>query len=160
MKKIFNKGEVNISRTFNAPLEKVWQAWTVPAMFEKWWGPRDFTIPHIEIDFKVGGKYFYCMKAPDGKEYWGTGIYKEIIPRKKILVTDSFADEKGQVVSATHYGMEGFPLELEVIIFFKSLDDGQTEINLVHGKFPEGEIMELVRQGWEESFDKLEKSLK
>jgi len=154
------KGELDIVRFFNAPIEKVWQAWTDPEAVKKWWGPKDFTAPHVKMDFKVNGKYLFCMKGPDGKEYWSTGIYKEIVPNEKIVMTDSFADEKGNVVSATNYGMEGFPLELEVILNFKKMENGKTEMTLQHSEFPEGQIMDLTRQGWNQSFDKLEESLK
>jgi uncharacterized protein YndB with AHSA1/START domain len=51
------------------------------------------------------------MRGPDGKDYWSAGTYKEIVPMKKIVVTDSFADENGKIVSASYYGMDpSFPL--------------------------------------------------
>lgn len=50
---------ITISRVFDAPREKVWKAWTDPELIKKWWGPKDFTAPRIEIDFRVGGKYLF-----------------------------------------------------------------------------------------------------
>lgn len=154
------KGQLTIVRVFDAPLEKVWKAWTDLNMLEKWWGPKDFTAPHIELDFREGGKYLYCMKSPDGKEYWSTGVFKEIVPYEKIITTDSFADEKGNIVSAEYYGMKDLPLELEVAINFKKIDDMKTEMTLLHGQFPEKSMMEMTRQGWNQSFDKFAKILK
>lgn len=161
MKKELNnkKEELSIKRIFDAPIEKVWRAWTVADNFKKWWGPKDFTAPDIKIDLAVDGKYLFCMRGPDGKEYWSTGIYKKIIPHKKLVMTDSFADEKGNVVSASHYGMDDFPLELEVTVNFKERKNGKTEMFLRHRGLPRGQMLDLTRQGWEQSFDKLEKSL-
>lgn len=97
--------ELVLTRVFDAPRERVWKAWTQPEEVKRWWGPKGFTAPFVTIDFRVGGKYLYCMRAPDGKDYWSTGVYREIVPLEKIVATDSFADPEGNVVSATHYGM-------------------------------------------------------
>ena len=82
-----------ITRVFDAPRERVWKAWTEPEQVKKWWGPRDFTAPHIHIDLQAGGKYVYCMRGagPDGavRDYWGVGIYKEIVQLKRLVYTGS-----------------------------------------------------------------------
>ncbi|EKE11098.1 MAG: hypothetical protein ACD_15C00138G0021 [uncultured bacterium] len=162
MENQFNNGQsaLTILRIFDAPLNRVWEAWTNPEELKKWWGPKDFTCPHSEMDFRVGGKYLSCMKGPDGKEYWSTGIYKEIAPFEKIVAGDSFADERGNVVPASYYGMGELPLELEIEISFNELKSGKTEMILRHSGLPEGEMREMTRQGWNQSFDKLEESLK
>ena len=104
--------ELIITRVFNFPRSLVWKAWSMPEMLKKWWGPKDYTCPVCKIDFRVGGKYLSCMRSPEGKDYWSTGIYRQIVPIKIIVMTDSFADEKGNVVPASYYGMQGeFPLE-------------------------------------------------
>ncbi|MET0944314.1 MAG: SRPBCC domain-containing protein [Flavobacterium sp.] len=153
------KQELNITREFDAPLELVWKTWTEPDRFMKWWGPKNFTCPICNIDFKVGGKYLYCMRSPEGQDFWGTGTFKEIVPMERIVYTDSFADEKGNVVSATHYGMEGFPLELQVTVTFEELN-GKTKMTLTHIGIPAGQMTDLTNTGWNESFDKLAESLK
>jgi len=102
-----------------------------------------------------GGEYLSCMRAPDGKDYWSTGVYREIVPMERIVVTDSFADEKGNVVPASHYGMtEDFPLELLVTVTFEQLGN-KTKMVLRHEGIPEGMMRELTETGWSESFDKL-----
>jgi uncharacterized protein YndB with AHSA1/START domain len=145
-----------ITRVFNAPREKVWKAWTDPELVKKWWGPQGFTAPFVQLDLRVGGRYLFCMRAPDGKDYWSTGRYKEIDPPMHIVATDSFADEHGNVVPASHYGMEGeFPLELIVDVTFEKLSGG-TKFNLRHIGMPAGQNADLARQGWSESFVKLD----
>lgn len=94
------------------------------------WGPKDFTAPVIKIDFRVGGKYLWCMRSPEGEDYWSTGVYREIVEQEKIVTTDSFSDAQGNVVPASHYGMSGdWPLELLVTVIFEE-NDGKTKITL------------------------------
>jgi uncharacterized protein YndB with AHSA1/START domain len=151
--------DVLITRVFDAPRELVWKAWTDPEHFMQWWGPKDYTCPFCEIDFHEGGKYLYCMRSPQGKDYWGTGVFREIIPMERFVFTDSFADEKGNVVPATHYGMSSdFPIEMLVAVTFEDLD-GKTKMTLEHIGVPSGPDSEGTHQGWSESFDKLAQSL-
>src|SRR3989344_590653 len=105
-----NNGNVlTIVRVFDAPRELVWKAWSDPELYKKWFGPKTFTSPVVKMDFRVGGKILGCMRGMEGdfkgKDFWSTGTYKEIVPMKKIVTTDSFADEHGNVVPASHYGM-------------------------------------------------------
>ncbi len=151
--------ELIITRIFDAPRDLVWKAWTDPEHVMRWWGPKNFTSPVSKIDLRVGGKYLNCMRGagPDGvvRDYWSTGVYREIVPQKKLVLTDSFADEKGNVVSASHYGMEGdWPLELLIMV---TIDEtgGKTTMTLRHEGMPAGQNRELAEAGWNESFDKL-----
>jgi uncharacterized protein YndB with AHSA1/START domain len=149
------KQELVIERVFDAPRELVWRAWTEPDLFMRWWGPKGFTTPHCEIDLRVGGRLLNCMRSPEGQDYWSTGVYREIVPLERIVCTDSFADEKGNVVPATHYGMTAdIPLEMLVTVTFEDLD-GKTRMTLRHEGLPAGEMREGAGTGWSESFDKL-----
>ncbi len=149
-----------IERIFSAPIELMWQAWTDPEHIMRWWGPKDFTAPLAKIDFRVGGTYLFCMRSPDGQDYYSTGVYREIVHLKRIVFTDSFADEKGNVVSAAHYGMgEDFPLELLVTVTFEETADGKTRFTLRHAGMPEGENSEMAGLGWNQSLDKLAETL-
>jgi uncharacterized protein YndB with AHSA1/START domain len=148
-----------ITRIFDAPRELVWKAWTEPGHLMRWWGPKGYTSPVCEIDLKVGGKYLYCMRSPEGKEFWSTGVYQEIVPPERLVMTDSFADKDGNVVPASHYGMgDDFPLELQITLTFEE-QDGKTKMTLRHVGFPAGQMKEMAGAGWNESFDKLAESL-
>jgi len=154
------KNELVITRIFDAPRDRVWNAWTEPEQAMKWWGPKNFTSPACKIDFRVGGKYLFCMRSSDGQDYWSTGIYQEIVALERIVCTDSFADEHGNVVPASHYGMEGnFPLEMTVTITFEELG-GKTKMTLKHSRMPAGDMSKMAGIGWNESFDKLAEILK
>jgi uncharacterized protein YndB with AHSA1/START domain len=152
--------ELVITRVFDAPRELVWRAWTEPERIKRWRGPRNFTAPVCKVDLSVGGTYLYCMRSPEGQDYWGTGVYREIVPPERIVYTDSFADEQGNRVPASHYGMGGdWPSELLVTVTFEE-HEGKTKFTLRHVGIPAGEMSDLTGAGWNESFDKLAEALK
>ena len=149
-----------IAHVFNAPVEKVWKAWSEPAELMKWWGPKDVYLASAKIDFRVGGKLVYGMPMPDGKIIYSTGTYEEIIPLKKIVATDSFSDEEGNVVPASDYGIPGeYPLEMKIIAEFEEVD-GSTTMTLTHEGMPAGEMYEMTEVSWKESFNKLAESFR
>ncbi len=155
--------DIHITRIFNAPREKVWKAWTDPKLVQKWWGPKDFTSPKCTVDFRVGGKYLYCMRGPAGTEFdkdmWSGGTYKEIIPMEKIVATDHFTDEKGNVMSPEEYGMPGeWADEMVVTVTFEDAGDGKTKVTLLHEGHP-ATFADMANQGWNESLDKFAAAL-
>jgi uncharacterized protein YndB with AHSA1/START domain len=149
---------LKIERIFNAARERVWKAWTDPEEIKRWWGPKNFTAPIAKNDFCVEGRYLLDMRSPDGKDFWSTGIYKEIVQLERIKLNDSFADENGNIVSASYYGMSGdFPRELSLELTFEDMD-GKTKFTLNYpdlGRMSEKDRKDM-EQGWNESFDKLE----
>lgn len=148
-----------LKRAFTLPVETVWKAWTDPESMKKWYGPKGFTCHYAEIDLREGGKYLNCMKSEDGKEYWGTGTFKEIVPQRKLVYTDSFSDNKGNIIPASDLQMPGeWPLELIITIELEDLG-GRAYLTLKHEGIPPEAADDCVK-GWEESFDKLEANLK
>src|SRR5688500_6087761 len=87
-----------VTRVFDAPREMVWKAWTDAEQMKRWWGPKGFTAPTCTMDLRVGGKYLHCMRSPEGQDFWSTGVYREVTAPERLVMTDSFADEKGNVV--------------------------------------------------------------
>ena len=150
--------ELVITRTLDAPREVVWRAWTDPRHMRHWWGPRDYTTPVCEIDLRVGGKWFFCMRSPDGHDIWCTGVYREIAPPERLVFTDCFADERGNVVPATHYGMpDDIPLEMLVTVTLEE-QNGRTLMTMRHEGLPSTMTAD-AGSGWGSSFDKLEEEL-
>jgi uncharacterized protein YndB with AHSA1/START domain len=151
-----------LTRILNAPRAKVWQAFTDPEQLKRWWGPKDYTAPTYNLDLQVGGKYLYAMRAPDGMTVWGTGVFKEIVPMERLVYTDSFADEHGNVLLPSEVGMgDDFPREMIVTVLFEDFDGGaKTRLTLIHEGLPAGEMSQMTMGGWSESFDKLANRLK
>jgi len=153
------ENEIVINRVFDLPVSKLWQAWTEAEYFKKWWGPQGFTCPYSTMEARVGGKYLSCMRGPDGKEFWATGVVKEFIPQKKLVVTDCFSDNKGNIKNASGFGMPGdWPDELLITVTMEETD-GATKLRLRHEGIPDEMRYECIR-GWNESFDKLENNIK
>jgi uncharacterized protein YndB with AHSA1/START domain len=146
--------QLTIKRTFNAPRALVWRAWTEPELYKQWWGPSHFTCPIAQIDLRVGGQYLSCMRSPDGQDFWSTGFYREIAPYDRLVYTDSFADEHGNIVPASHYGMPDMPLEMLVTITLAEQGD-KTVMTLVHSGLPADDHAVNAKEGWSQSFDKL-----
>lgn len=153
-----NTKTITIERTFDAPVEKVWKAWTDPEMVKQWWGPKTFTAPTIEIDLREGGLFRGCMRgamAPGMPEqdFWSGGVYQEIVPLQKIVSTDYFADADGNKIDPKEVGMPGeWPEEMRVTVTFEDLGD-KTKLTLVHEGHP-AEMAENAEAGWNESLDK------
>src|SRR6202011_1965864 len=100
-----------VTRVFDAPRELVWKAWTDPKYVMQWWGPKGFTAPVCEMDFRVGGKFLCCMKSPDGQEFWNAVEYHEIVPYEKIVSLMYFSDSKGNKIEPAQLGIEHEAIE-------------------------------------------------
>jgi uncharacterized protein YndB with AHSA1/START domain len=158
-----------IERVFNAPRQMVWDAWTKPEIFQKWWGPGGWSAPDVSIDFREGGKYHASMEGPmpDGKviKVWSGGEYKKIVPLEKIIVTDYFSNEAGDKIRPEKAGMDpNFPDEMEVTFTFEDAGEGKTKMTLTYPK-PESEaavkamMASGMKEGWNSSLDKLAREI-
>ncbi|WP_378173394.1 SRPBCC domain-containing protein [Aquimarina sp. SS2-1] len=81
---------LSLKRTFNAPIQLVWDAWSNPEHIVNWWGPKGMETKIIEHNFSVGGSWKYIMLMPDGNEFIAEGIYKEIIELRSIISSANF----------------------------------------------------------------------
>ena len=74
-----------LTRVYDAPLQSVWEAWTIPEEVAQWWGPRGFTITHHSHDLRTGGHWHYTMHGPDGTDYENTTQYLEVVPLQRLV---------------------------------------------------------------------------
>jgi uncharacterized protein YndB with AHSA1/START domain len=132
--------DVELVWIFDAPVETVWKAFTDPEMEKQW--SRCFTpVGSTEMEFlvhdlRVGGKFLHRSVVPWGKVQYITGTYKKIIPLEELAYTESFADEKGNVISGRQMGMDYYiPLEWMVDITFETFQNG-TRIKLIQSNQP------------------------
>jgi uncharacterized protein YndB with AHSA1/START domain len=146
------------TRIFDAPRERVWKTWTEPERVKRWWGPEFFTAPFIEIDLRVGGKYLFCMRSPDGSDFWSAGVYREIVPMNRIVYSQNFADELGNTIPASQIGLPGnWPAEIAVTVTFKEQGD-RIKVTVQEVGIPE-EMREMAELGMNQSLDKFAKVL-
>lgn len=110
-----------ISRTFDAPRELVWKAWTDPDQMIQWWGPKGFRVASQKLDFRPGGKYLYCLQSPGGQEMWGKFIYREIVEPEKLVFVTGFSDKDGNITK--HPMSPTWPSETLSTITFEAVGE-------------------------------------
>ncbi|HLP76987.1 MAG TPA: SRPBCC domain-containing protein [Candidatus Paceibacterota bacterium] len=153
-----------ISRTFDAPRERVWNAWTRREQLMRWFGPKGFKMPAAKMDFRPGGSFHYCLEAPDGNETWGKFVYREITVPERIVLVNSFSDEDGGVTR--HPFAPSWPLEMLSTTTFDE-DAGKTTLTLEWMPLnpTEGEQRTFdashdgMKQGWKGTFEQLAEHL-
>jgi len=151
-----------LERTFNAPRELVFKAYTEAEHLKQWWGPKGWTLPVCNVDFRPGGIWHYCMKCEDknqgdfyGMESWGKAIYKEITAPEQIVYRDYFSDAEGNQA-------ENMPSTL-VTLDFVELENGKTKL-INTAKYDSPEALQTVLdmgmlEGIAQTLDNLEAHL-
>jgi uncharacterized protein YndB with AHSA1/START domain len=144
-----------VTRVFDAPRELIWKAWTDPHYLMQWWGPKGFTSPVCKMDFRVGGKFLCCMRAPDGQEFWNCGVYHEIVLYEKIVYSMYFSDPQGNKVEPAHYGMEHETVDnANDVALFEDLGNGQTKLTLIGNETMQQAKDSGQLEGWHQILDK------
>jgi uncharacterized protein YndB with AHSA1/START domain len=150
-----------ISRLYDAPRAKVWQAWTEPSRLKHWWGPRGFTVHTCKVDLRPGGTFHYGMKAPDGSDVWGKFVYREIKAPEKLVFVVSFSDPLGGVTR--HPSSPDWPEYILSTVTFSEVS-GKTKVSVSwtphEASEAERKVFEAGRpsmtQGWGGTLDQLE----
>jgi uncharacterized protein YndB with AHSA1/START domain len=149
------QNSVVIERSFDAPIELIWQMWTDPEHFTAWYGPDGATVPVAKIDVRVGGTRLVCMEitGPNGPmQMWFTGEYRDVVENRRLIYTESVSDEHGNVVSPRDAGMPmDHPITTEVRVDLED-DRGRTKMVLTHTGIP-GDSPGAA--GWAIALDKL-----
>ena len=149
-----------ISRTFDAPRDLVWQAWTDRDRLMQWFGPKGFTMPVAKLDFRPGGSFHYCMQSAAGHQMWGKFAYREIVAPERIILVNSFSDEAGGL---TRHPMSAtWPLEMLSTTKLTE-QDGKTTLTIECAPLNATEAErqtfdgahEGMKGGWRGTFDQL-----
>ncbi|TGL08139.1 hypothetical protein EHQ43_03605 [Leptospira bouyouniensis] len=154
---------VRMERIFQAPLKLVWEVWTNPLHIEKWWGPKGFTNPTVEFDFKVGGSYRIVMRSPDGVDYPVVGKFLEITPYESFVMTDLVDEHPDEWVKEVQKmaGVTGdrSMLNSKLRVLFEETN-GKTKVILLtefmNNQIRDGFANSGMKEGWSQSFEKLE----
>ena len=138
---------LTIERTFKAPIELVWEAWTSPQHICQWWGPKGMETRVETHELVVGGKWKYVMQMPDGSDFIAEGQYQEINAPNRLVTS---ADFKPMT--------EGVILEVN----FETQDSGtKFTFNAIHPSEEYAKQQEAMGfyNGWGSTFDRLEEML-
>jgi uncharacterized protein YndB with AHSA1/START domain len=150
--------QIEVTKTFNAPLEMVWRVWMEPELVKRWWGPKHFISPVAKIDFREGGTSLVSMLAPEnmgGQEYFSTWLYVKIVPLETIEFIQSISDKDGNKIDPVIVGMPSdFPLDIRTVVTFKEVTVVQTEMTVTeYAAF--GSIGNFAQIGLEQSLEKM-----
>jgi len=148
-----------VTRAFDAPVELVWKAWSDAEQVMRWWGPKGFTSPSAEMDFREGGTSLVCMRAPKefgGQDMYNTWAYRKIDPHKLIEFILNFTDKDGTKLDPTNMGMPaGIPQDVRHVITFKAVGDNRTEMTVTEYGYTSDQAHDLSKAGLEQCLDKM-----
>ena len=137
--------KVELTRTFNAPPAKVFEAWSRPELWSRWFPPRCFTMTIEHMDFRVGGGFSATFHGPDDFKHSFTGTYVELVPGEKLAWKAQFT-----------YGPEDLML---TTVTFKEVEGGKTELHVLQAfRVVTPEIEPSIQGapiGWGQTLDKL-----
>lgn len=137
-----------IRRTYDASPQRVYEAWTTPKLAEQFMGPYDVKATEIEMDVRTGGKFQIVMVKPDGERMKAVGVYREVKPAQKLVMTWSWEEDD----PADQY-------ETLLTLEFKPSGKG-TELTLTHEQFPTEENRDNHQHGWSSIVEKLDEFLR
>ena len=137
---------LDLEAVLPAPRPVVFKALTDPDDLAKWWGPKGFTSPSVEVDHRVGGAYRIAMQPPDGDLFYLSGEFREVDPPGRLAYTFRWEDPD--------------PDDQETVVTLSLRDlDGPTELVLAQGPFATEPRRALHRDGWTDCFDRLQSLL-
>jgi uncharacterized protein YndB with AHSA1/START domain len=136
-----------LERFYPVAPEKVWHAWTDPQALKRWFGPGGFQpVATAELDVRAGGRYRIEFGGPQGNEHEVTGVYREVERPRRLVFTWTWprtTPERESLVTITLRAVAG-----------------GTELVFRHEQLFDEKVRDGHRQGWSETFEKLEQVLK
>jgi len=150
-----------LTRTFDAPRERVFRAFAEAEALARWWGPKGFTIRVSTHEFRPGGIFHYKMEGPGGHEMWGRFVYREIVAPERIAWINAFSDPDGNLADDP-WGMD-IPREILNTVTLEERD-GKTLLALHAAPLNATEAQQAVfdgmfdsmRQGYGGTWEKLD----
>ncbi|MGF7078778.1 SRPBCC family protein [Mucilaginibacter sp. UYCu711] len=138
-----NNRQLNITREFIAPVDKVWRAWTEAEQLDKWWAPKPWRAITKTMDFTVGGFWLYCMAGPTGEKAWCRVDFTAITPGQSFDATAAFCDEGGNIDKS-------FPPMYWRNVFSATATGSKVDIQLSFDT--EADMAQIVGMGFKEGF--------
>jgi len=153
--------EFFIERTFDAPRDLVFRAWSEAESLAQWWGPKGFGLRIVKLDFRPGGIFHYCSTMPGGAEIFGIFLYREIAPPERIVFLTAFADKDANL--GRHPMMHDWP---RYILNILTLTEHNRKTTLTMRGVPHDpteaetkafkEALKYLTPGFQGTFDQLE----
>ena len=136
--------EIVLTRTFGAPRRLVFDAFTKPLLLKRWFGPRGWSLVVCEVDLRVGSGFRFVLRGPDGRDMGMSGVYREIVPNRKLVYTWAWKTTPER--------------ESVVTIELRAAGSG-TELTLRHEQFADEEARNRHEHGWKGCLARLERAV-
>jgi uncharacterized protein YndB with AHSA1/START domain len=137
---------LELDRALPASPSSVFDTFCDPTRLARWWGPAGFVIPSVDFDPRVGERYRIGMQPPDGEAFYLSGEFREVDPPDRLAFSFAWEDPD--------------PNDVENVVELSFRDLGEaTEVDFRQAPFRTEARRALHRDGWSESFDKLERLL-
>jgi uncharacterized protein YndB with AHSA1/START domain len=136
---------LTLVRTLQAPAQEVFKAWTDPALLNRWMSIPGGGTASWEVDARVGGRYRFEMRTPDGQVHVTSGVYQELEPGRRLVQTWAY--------DGPHTDFVGHETLLTVEL--REVEPGVTELTLKHERTPSDAYRDSVTQGWTALLDSL-----
>lgn len=131
---------LTLVRRMKAPPERVWQAWTDPALMLRWFGPHHTHAEHAEGELRLGGGFRVVLREDSGERHEAIGRYAEIAPPHRLVFAWNWASTPERVSRVT--------------VLLRPVPEG-TELTLTHDRFADAATATRHTRGWTESLEKL-----
>ena len=137
---------LELNRALPAPAARVFAAFTDPNELARWWGPKGFSIPSVQFDPHPGESYRIEMQPPEGDPFYLAGEFRAVHPPTRLAFTFRWEDPD--------------PDDTETLVDLVFRDVGEsTEVAFTQGPFQTDARRALHRDGWTDSFNKLDELL-
>jgi uncharacterized protein YndB with AHSA1/START domain len=162
MQKAHMQGEeFVISRVFDAPRERVFDAWTQEKHLKEWFGPENCAMVDTKLDLRPGGFFHYGMRFMDGRVMYGKWIFKDILRPERLVLITQFSDARGAL--SRHPGNRDWPRETLSTTTFEE-QGGKTLLTLRWTPYQASDVERKtfmaasasMEQGWTGTFKQLD----
>ncbi len=135
---------LEVKGSFDAPVTRVYQAWTDPGMMNRWLHPGADMTSVCSVDLRVGGRYSVAMHSERGV-FTTAGEYQEIIPNEKLVFTWQWQGDEGEPENETTL----------ITLTFRALGEDETELTLLHERFGTVKERDNHTEGWLGTYEQL-----
>jgi len=135
-----NAPALTLVRTYRASPERLWAAWTEPALLLRWFGPDAGPVLSAETDVRPGGRYRIAFQTMDAETHTCLGTYEEVVPHKRLAFTWEWITMPER--------------QSHIVLTFRAVVEG-TELTLHHTRFADERARDDHRDGWTGALDKL-----
>jgi uncharacterized protein YndB with AHSA1/START domain len=140
-----------VTRVFAAPRAQVFRAWSSAEHIKRWFCPTGYSVPHAEVELRVGGTFKVCMRSPEGRDHWTKGEFTEIVPNARLVIDMHAIGEEDRPLFRAH----------TVVTFTDEISGTRLEVVQRYTLFDRSAepMIQGAPRGWGQTLDRLEQEV-